>query len=89
MQINKEVHEKNNDVVFKNYVPFFECINEINNTQVDHAKDLNIVLSMYNLIKYCETNMGQKAISFIGPSLWNSLPELIKKTDNLNTFKHK
>ena len=33
--------------------------------------------------------MGQKAISFVGPSLWNSLPELIKKTDNLiNTFKH-
>ena len=32
--------------------------------------------------------MGQKAISFVGLSLWNSLPELIQKTDNLNTFKH-
>ena len=39
-------------------------------------------------IPFRKTNMGQKAISFIGPSLWNSLPELIKKTDNLNTFKH-
>ena len=39
-------------------------------------------------IPFRETNMGQKAISFVGPSLWNSLPELIKKTDNLNTFKH-
>ena len=35
-----------------------------------------------------KTNMRQKAISFVGPSLWNILPELIKKTDNLNTFKH-
>ena len=32
--------------------------------------------------------MGQKAISLVGPSLWNSLPELIKKTDNLITFKY-
>ena len=39
-------------------------------------------------IPFRKTNMGQKAISFVGPSLWNSLPELIKKTDNVNTFKH-
>ena len=39
-------------------------------------------------IPFRKTNMGEKAISFVGPSLWNSLPELIKKTDNLNTFKH-
>ena len=32
--------------------------------------------------------MGQKAISFVGPSLWTVLPKSIKKTDNLNTFKH-
>ena len=31
--------------------------------------------------------MGQKAITFVGPFLWNSLPELIKKIDNLNTLK--
>ena len=37
-------------------------------------------------IPFRKTNMGQKAISFFGPSLWNSLPELIKKVDNLNTF---
>ena len=40
-------------------------------------------------IPFRKTNMGQKAISFVGPSLWNSLPELIEKNpDNLNTFKH-
>ena len=39
-------------------------------------------------ICFCKTDMGQKA-TFFGPSLWNSLPELIKKNpDNLNTFKH-
>ena len=38
-------------------------------------------------IPFRKTNMGQKAISFVGPSLWNSLSEVIKKSDNLNTFK--
>ena len=28
-------------------------------------------------IPFRKTNMGQKAIAFVGPSLWNSLPELI------------
>ena len=34
------------------------------------------------------TNTGQKALSFIGPSFWNQIPETLKKTDKLNTFKH-
>ena len=34
------------------------------------------------------TNTGQKALSFIGPSFWNQIPETIKKINNLNTFKH-
>ena len=36
----------------KNCAPFTNCISEINNTQVDHAKDIDIVMSMYNLIEY-------------------------------------
>ena len=34
------------------------------------------------------TNTGQKALSFIGPSFCNKIPETLKKTDNLNAFKH-
>ena len=34
------------------------------------------------------TNTSQKVLSFIGPSFWNQIPEALKKTDNLNTFKH-
>ena len=39
-------------VVFKNCAPFTNCISEINNTQVDNAKDIDIVMPMYNLIEY-------------------------------------
>ena len=35
-----------------------------------------------------KTNMGQKTISYAGPSIWNSLSNSIKKANNLNTFKH-
>ena len=34
------------------------------------------------------TNTGQKALSLIGPSFWNQISETLKKTNNLNTFKH-
>ena len=29
-------------------------LNEINNTQVDNAKDIDIVIPMYNLIEYSD-----------------------------------
>ena len=36
----------NMQVVFKNCAPFTDCINEINNTQVDNAKDIDAVMPM-------------------------------------------
>ena len=44
----------NKKVIFKNCVPFTNCISEINNTQVDNAKDIDIVMCMYNLIEYSD-----------------------------------
>ena len=46
----------NNDrkVIFKNCAPFTNCISEINNTQVDNAKDIDIVMPMYNFIEYSD-----------------------------------
>ena len=46
----------NNDrkVIFKNCAPFTNCISEINNTQIDNANDIDIVIPMYNLIEYSD-----------------------------------
>ena len=41
-------------VAFKNCAPFINCISEINNTQIDNAKDIDIVMPMYNLIEYSD-----------------------------------
>ena len=35
------------------------------------------------------TNNGQHCISFLAPSVWNNMPNELKRCTNLNTFKHK
>ena len=44
----------NKKVIFKNCAPFTNCISEIINAQVDNAKDIDIVMLMYNLIEYSD-----------------------------------
>ena len=41
-------------VIFKTCAPFTDCISEINNTQVDNTKDIDIVMPMCNLIEYSD-----------------------------------
>ena len=50
----RQADERDIGVVFKNCAPFTNCISEINNTQVDNAKDIDIVMLMYNLIEYSD-----------------------------------
>ena len=42
------------DADANNCAPFTNCIREINNTQVENAKDIDIGMSMYNLIEYSD-----------------------------------
>ena len=35
-----------------------------------------------------KTNQGLRALSYIGPSLWNKLDKSLKTSVSLNTFKH-
>ena len=35
------------------------------------------------------TNHGQNNISYIAPIIWNNLPNSLKTTNNLNTYKHR
>ena len=50
----RQADERDKGVVFKNCALFTNCISEINNTQVDNAKDIDIVMPMYNLIEYSD-----------------------------------
>ena len=48
------VNNANKKVIFKNFYPFADCITEINNTQVDDAEIIDVVMPMYNLIEYSD-----------------------------------
>ena len=42
------------NVIIENCPPFTDCINEINNTQIDNAKYIDIVMPMYSVIDYSD-----------------------------------
>ena len=50
----RQADVRDKGVAFKNCTPFANCISEINNIQVDNAKDIDIVMPMYNLIEYSD-----------------------------------
>ena len=44
----------NKTVTFENCAPFTNCTSKINNTQIDNAEYIDIVMPMYNLIEYSD-----------------------------------
>ena len=52
-------------LAFKNNAPFVSCISKINNTLIDNAEDLDVVMPMYNLLEY------SKNYSKTTGSFWN------------------
>ena len=45
-----QADEINKGVIFNNCAPFINCKSEINSIEIDHAKGIDIVMPMYNLI---------------------------------------
>ena len=50
----RQADERDKGVIFKNCAPFINCKTEINNTEIDNAKDIDIVIQMYDLIEYSD-----------------------------------
>ena len=48
----EDPNKNNKEVVFKNYAALTDCWSEINNAQIVNAKDISLLMSMYNLIEY-------------------------------------
>ena len=76
---------KEKGVIFKNCAQFSNCINEINYIQIDNAKDIEIVMPMYNLIEYSD-NYSKKTSG----SLWQYYRDNPKDIlTNSESFKSK
>ena len=50
----KRLDERIKGVTCKSYAPFTKCISRINNTDIDTAQDIDIVMPMYNVIEYSD-----------------------------------
>ena len=86
--------KRNRPVILKNNAPFVLCITRINGELIEYADDLDIVMSMYNLLEYSKNY--RKTIG----SLYNYYRDELSddaddnKFDNIkvvnsNTFKYK
>ena len=51
--------------IFKNNAPFINCTSKINGIRTDNAEDLDVVMPMYNLLKYSKNYRKTTG------SLWN------------------
>ena len=73
---------RNKEIVLKNCAPFTDCLSEINSTNIDSAKDIDVLISMYNLIEFSK-NYSQRS-----ESLWLYYREkpTLDNNDNIIDF---
>ena len=50
----RRADERDKGIIFKNCASFTKCISRINNTEMDNAQNIDIVMPMYNLIEYSD-----------------------------------
>ena len=74
-----DANNTNKKVIFKNCASFTICISEINNTQLENAKDIDIVMPIYNLIEY-SYNYSKRS-----GNLWQNCQD-IPAVDNNNVI---
>ena len=75
----KKADKRNEGVIFKDCAPFTECISNVNNTQVDLAKYINVVMPVYNLIE------NSDSYSKTSGSLWQYYKDVLN--DNITEFE--
>ena len=96
LKLDKMHHISEEDFKTINWLPVDQRVQESLNITVFNY--VNKACSYYmkevfesNYIKlkvpFCKTTMGQKSLSYIGPSVWNKLPSSMKR-NSLNKFKH-
>ena len=72
----------NKKVILKSCAPFTDCMSKINNTQVDNTKDFDIVMRIYNIIKYSDNYLRTSG------SLWQYYFGFTGANQNSKLFKY-
>ena len=88
LPVKDRFNQSINSIVFKYFTK--QCPSYLNEVfklaSPNNLRTRNRYLKLICLFR--KTNMGQNALSFIDPSIWNKTPEVPKKTTSINTFKH-
>ena len=75
----RQAYKRDKDVTFKNCAPFTKCINIINYTKIDNAKDIDIVIQRYNLVEYSDNYLKTSG------NLWQFYKD--EPNDNIADFE--
>ena len=72
----------NKNLIFKSCAPFAKCVSKINNTQIDDAEYIDIVMPMYNVIEYSDN------YSKTSGGLWQYCKEIpaVNDAGNITNF---
>ena len=77
-------------VAFKNCAPFTKCITKIDETTIYDAENLDLVMPMYNLIKYSSNySEATGSVWFYSKDEATSFNAHIANTDEFKSFKYK
>ena len=80
----KTSRQKKKGIIFKFYAPFTDCISNINNAKIENAGDMDVVMPMYNLIKYRDN------YSKTSGSLWQHYRDVpVNTIQESDSFKYK
>ena len=60
-----KAENNNKEVAFKYCAAFTDSISEINIMQIDNAKGMDVVMSMYNLIEYSNNKSSRKFMAIL------------------------
>ena len=82
--------KKSSSLILKNNAPFASCITKINGELIEDAEDLDILMSMYNLLQYSKNY--RKTIGSLYNYYRDELSDNANNNDNTvnsNTFRYK
>ena len=82
---DNDANKQNKNPAFKNNAPFINCISKIHGVKTDNAKDLDVVMPMFNLIECSKTYRKTTG------SLWNYYRDEPRNplSSNSESFKYK
>ena len=85
---NPDNIKRNKSVAFKNNAPFINWISKINNVLIDNAKDLAVVMPMYNFLEYSKNYRKTKSSlqNYYADESGNSLSSNSESFKNVTTI---